>query len=57
MTAPAPEQEVQNEIRPQISHDEITKLAHALWEARGGQGGSPEEDWFRAEEMILRSQS
>jgi len=57
MTATAPEQEVQNEIRPQISHDDITKLAHALWEARGGQGGSPEEDWLRAEDMLLKSQS
>jgi exonuclease VII large subunit len=57
MTATALEQEAQNQIRPQISHDEITKLAHALWVARGGQGGSPEEDWLRAEEILVRSQS
>jgi hypothetical protein len=28
-----------------------------LWEARGGEGGSPEEDWLRAEEILMDSQS
>lgn len=32
---------------------EIARLAYFLWEARGGVGGSPEEDWFRAEQEIL----
>jgi len=32
---------------------EIARLAYFLWEARGGVGGSPEEDWLRAEEEIL----
>lgn len=27
----------------------IARLAYSYWEARGCQGGSPEEDWFRAE--------
>ena len=30
-------------------HEEIARLAHALWEARGCPAGSPEEDWFHAE--------
>jgi len=30
-------------------HSEIAKLAYALYEQRGGNGGSAEEDWFRAE--------
>jgi len=30
-------------------HEEIAALAYALWEARGFQNGSPEEDWLRAE--------
>jgi hypothetical protein len=30
------------------THDEIASLAYSYWEARGCQGGSPEEDWFRA---------
>jgi len=29
--------------------DEIAKLAYSYWIARGSQGGSPEEDWRRAE--------
>ena len=33
--------------------DEIARLAYFLWEARGGVGGSPEEDWLRAEQEIL----
>ena len=31
---------------------EIARLAHALWEARGGQSGSPEDDWLRAEREL-----
>ena len=40
--APAPEQ--------------IAHLAYSYWEARGYQGGSPEEDWLRAERE-LRAQA
>jgi hypothetical protein len=31
---------------------EIARLAHSYWEARGGIDGSPEEDWFRAEQEL-----
>ena len=34
------------------STEDIAKLAYALWEARGGDGGSAEEDWYRAEQEI-----
>jgi len=34
------------------STEDIAKLAYALWEARGGSGGSAEEDWYRAEQEI-----
>jgi len=38
--------------------DDIARLAYFLWEARGGTGGSAEEDWLRAEQAILaRSRS
>lgn len=36
------------------THTEIAELAYRYWEARGGQGGSPWEDWFRAEQELLR---
>ena len=32
---------------------EIARLAYFLWEERRGVGGSPEEDWLRAEQEIL----
>ena len=31
-----------------FGHDDIARLAHELWEARGCPHGSSEEDWFRA---------
>jgi hypothetical protein len=36
------------------SHDDIAKLAHALWEARGGGDGGAEEDWLEAERQLLQ---
>jgi hypothetical protein len=35
-----------------ISPDAVQALAYRLWQDRGGTGGSPEEDWFRAEEIL-----
>jgi hypothetical protein len=32
-----------------FDHYEIARLAYSYWEARGYQGGSPEEDWYRAQ--------
>jgi len=43
------------EIDDQVSaptHDQVAQLAYSYWEARGGQGGSPWEDWFRAEREL-----
>jgi hypothetical protein len=34
------------------THADIAELAYSYWEARGFQGGSPWEDWFRAEEEL-----
>ncbi len=43
---------------PDVSiRERIAILAYSYWEARGHQGGSPEEDWFRAEREVLRQQS
>jgi hypothetical protein len=36
------------------TQEAIARLAHSYWEARGGHGGSPWEDWFRAEQELLR---
>lgn len=34
------------------SEDEIARLAYSYWEARGYAGGSPEEDWLRAQREL-----
>jgi hypothetical protein len=36
-----------------VSQEEIAKLAYCFWADRGYQGGSPEEDWARAEQTLL----
>ena len=35
-----------------ISTESVATLAFSYWEARGYQGGSPEDDWFRAESEL-----
>ena len=35
------------------TQDEIAELAYSYWEARGFQGGSPWDDWFRAERELM----
>ena len=58
-TAASPVREPQMEapLAPPVaeyapSHEEIARLAYLYWEARGYQGGSPEEDWLRAENEL-----
>ena len=36
------------------SHEQIAQLAYSYWEARGFQGGSPDQDWLRAESELLK---
>ena len=36
----------------QPRREEVAELAYLYWEARGYQGGCPEEDWLRAEEEL-----
>jgi hypothetical protein len=35
-----------------VDHEEIAQLAYSHWEARGCPIGSPEEDWYRAEDEL-----
>ena len=34
------------------TREEIEQLAYSYWEARGCQGGCPEDDWTRAEQEL-----
>ena len=39
--------------RPEdLEHEKIALRAYSLWEKRGSPIGSPDEDWFRAEQEL-----
>lgn len=38
--------------QPALDEAEVARLAHSYWLERGGQGGSAEEDWHRAERAL-----
>ncbi len=44
-------------LDPVTEREEVARLAYLLWEARGGQGGSAEEDWLRAEQEFLKKRA
>lgn len=39
---------------PQITDEQIRERAYHLFLERGGNGGDPQEDWFRAETELRR---
>ena len=39
-----------------LLHDEIARLAYALWEARGGGDGFAGQDWLEAEQRLHETQ-
>ncbi|MEO7651258.1 MAG: DUF2934 domain-containing protein [Bryobacteraceae bacterium] len=44
--------EVHPVVETPIVQDAVARLAYSYWEARGYSGGSPEQDWLRAEQEI-----
>ena len=46
LTLPAP-------VETQPDRTEVARVAYSYWERRGYQGGSPQEDWLRAERELL----
>jgi hypothetical protein len=48
----AAEAPVTQVIPARPSQEQIASLAYSYWVARGCQGGSPEEDWLRAEHEL-----
>jgi hypothetical protein len=52
-TSAVPEGSYYREVfDPAQHHEEIARLAYALWEERGCTDGAHEEDWFRAEQQL-----
>jgi hypothetical protein len=58
-TAPvaAAEASVTQPVQATPTQEEIACQAYLYWEARGFQGGSPEEDWLRAERELSAAAS
>jgi hypothetical protein len=48
--------EATREANDALLHDEIARLAYALWEARGGGDGNAEKDWLEAERRLRETQ-
>ena len=44
------------DISERTNHHQIAELAYSYWELRGFQGGSPEDDWYRAEGELRTGQ-
>ena len=40
-----------------VNYEQVAKLAHSYWAARGYDHGSHEDDWFRAEQELKMSRS
>jgi hypothetical protein len=45
----------QPQVPEEFMQEDIAKLAYALWQQRGCPSGSPEFDWFAAEEKLVES--
>jgi len=43
---------VQPDLSENLDEQEIATFAYQLWEERGCQIGSPEQDWFEAERQL-----
>jgi Protein of unknown function (DUF2934) len=48
--------ETTREANAASSHDEIARLAYALWEARGCGDEFAEQDWLEAERRLQQTQ-
>ena len=44
-------------LEPGLTHEQIAAIARDLWRARGCPAGSPERDWFEAEEILKANQT
>ena len=48
---------MEQKLRRDPDHEEIEAVARQLWLQRAGRSGSPEEDWFRACEIVRKRKS
>jgi len=50
-----PPGEITTDFLGEDRHEFVAKLAYELWERRGRPFGSPEVDWFAAEQTVYAS--
>ena len=51
-THSTPKDDADSVISAGVDHNSIATLAYQLWTDRGCPAGSPEDDWFRAENKL-----
>lgn len=51
-TARAVDPIVESAVLSAPTYEQIARLAYQYWQERGCPGGSPEEDWLRAETAL-----
>ena len=49
------EEQLTSGAAPQFDHEQVATLAYRLWHERGCPEGSPEVDWFQAQQQLLRN--
>jgi hypothetical protein len=52
LNKPASESKRKNSATAAPEPDHVAELAYTLWESRGCPIGSPEDDWFKAEQEL-----
>ena len=52
LNKPASESERKKSVAAAPDFNHVAELAYTLWESRGRPIGSPEEDWFKAEQEL-----
>jgi hypothetical protein len=50
------EEQLTSGAAPQFDHEQVATLAYRLWHERGCPEGSPEVDWFQAQQLLRNGQ-
>jgi hypothetical protein len=56
MKANRNEERATNGPVPQSDHEQVATLAYRLWHERGCPQGSPDVDWFQAQQLLRNGQ-
>jgi len=51
------EEQAESGAEPQSDGEDVATLAYRLWQERGCPDGSPQVDWFQAEQLLSEPQT